>query len=286
MEELSIIIVSYKSNYNIIKCIEKIKLFEKNIYIVDNSNDLQLKKKIKKNFPKIKFFINKTNLGYGKANNQMLNIINTKYALLLNPDTIITINSISKLIQKAKKIKDKFAILSPLKKNSDNTHIKDYYKSSLIFSNFNNQLMKINSVNFHAPLFNMKVVKKINFFDENFFLYFEDVDLCKRLIKNNENIFLLKTSSAQHDAPGQSSSSKNYILIRYFHFGWSLIYYYKKHFGLIVSILVSIFYLLKISIKTFLYFLIKKNIFEENKSMAQGILNSFFYKKDFFRDKY
>jgi GT2 family glycosyltransferase len=285
MEELSIIIVTYKSNNNIINCIEKIKLFEKNIYIVDNSNDLILKKNIKKKFPRIKFFLNKKNLGYGKANNQMLNIINTKYALLLNPDTVITINSIYKLIKKAKEINEKFAILSPLKKNTDNIHVKDYYKPFSIFSNFNNQLMKVKSVNFHAPLFNIKVIKKIKFFDENFFLYLEDVDLCMRLIKNKENIFLLKTSIAKHNS-GQSSSAKDYILIRYFHFGWSLIYYYKKHFGIIVSILVSFWYFFKINIKTFLYFLLKKNIFAENKSMLQGVFSSFFCKKDFFRNKY
>ena len=124
-----------------------------------------------------------------------------------------------------------------------------------------------------------------NFSSVNFFLYLEDIDLCKRLIKNNENIFLLNTSIAQH-VSGQSSSSKNYILIRYFHFGWSLIYYYKKHFGIIVSILVSFWYFFKINIKTFLYFLLSKNIFAENKSMLQGVFSSFFCKKDFFRNKY
>lgn len=285
MKELIIIIVAYKSNNNIFKCIEKIKFYEKSIYIVDNSNDYLLKKNIKRKFKKINFFINKKNLGYGSANNQILKFANSKYALLLNPDTLISTNSIRKLIKKAKDINDDFAILSPLKRDLNNIHIKDYYKPLSIFSNFNNQLMNLKSVNFHAPLLNLRIVKKIKFFDENFFLYLEDIDLCRRLIQNNENIFLLKTSSANHIS-GQSSSSKDYIFIRYFHFGWSLIHYYKKNFGVILAFFISFHYIIKIIIKTFLYFFIGKNIFIENKFMIKGIVNSFFCNKDFFRNKY
>jgi GT2 family glycosyltransferase len=285
MKELIIIIVTYKSNNNIFKCIEKIKFYEKNIYIVDNSQDYLLKKNIKRKFKKINFFINKKNLGYGSANNQILKFANSKYALLLNPDTLISTNSIRKLINKAKEINDDFAILSPLKKDLNNTHIKDYYKPLSIFSNFNNQLMNLKSVNFHAPLLNLRVVKKIKFFDESFFLYLEDIDLCKRLIQNNENIFLLKTSFAKHKS-GQSSSSKDYIFIRYFHFGWSLIHYYKKKFGVILALFISFFYIIKIIIKTFLYFFKGQNIFIENIFMIKGIINSFSCNKDFFRNKY
>jgi GT2 family glycosyltransferase len=285
MKELIIIIIAYKSNNNIFKCVDKIKFYEKNIYIVDNSNDYLLKKNIKKKFKKINFFINKKNLGYGAANNQILKFANSKYALLLNPDTLITTNSIRKLINKAKEINDDFAILSPLKKDLNNIHVKDYYKPLSIFSNFNNQLMNLKSVNFHAPLLNLRTVKKIKFFDESFFLYLEDIDLCKRLIQNNKNIFLLKTSFAKHIS-GQSSSSKDYIFIRYFHFGWSLIHYYKKNFGAILAGFVSLFYIIKIIVKTFLYFFLGKNIFIANKFMIKGILNSFFCNKDFFRNKY
>lgn len=285
MKELIIIIVAYKSNNNIFKCIDKIKFYEKNIYIVDNSNDYFLKKNIKKKFKKINFLINKENLGYGSANNQILKFANSKYALLLNPDTLITTNSIRKLINKANEINDDFAILSPLKKDSNNNHINDYYEPLSIFSNFNNQLMNLKSVNFHAPLLNLRVVKKVKFFDESFFLYLEDVDLCKRLIQNNENIFLLKTSFAKHIS-GQSSSSKDYIFIRYFHFGWSLIHYYKKNCGVILALFISFFYIIKIIIKTFLYFFKGQNIFIENKFMIKGIINSFSCNKDFFRNKY
>ena len=80
--------------------------------------------------------------------------------------------------------------------------------------------------------------------------------------------------------------SKDYIFIRYFHFGWSLIHYYKKNFGVILALFISIFYIIKIIIKTFLYFFVGKNIFIENKFMIKGIINSFFCNKDFFRNIY
>ena len=79
------------------------------------------------------------------------------------------------------------------------------------------KLASIEKVYFYAPLFNMKKFKKYKFFDENIFLYYDDLDLCKTLKKNNEKIYLNKNSFAHHIS-GKSSNSHNYNSIRFYHF--------------------------------------------------------------------
>ena len=100
----TIIIVSYKSSTILLKCLNNIKKFNK-IFILDNSNDKNLKFKVKKKFPKVKFYLSNENLGYPRGNNFLLKKIKTKYVLLLNPDTNIKYSEILKLLHTAKILK-------------------------------------------------------------------------------------------------------------------------------------------------------------------------------------
>ena len=99
---LTIIIVSYKSSTILLNCLNNIKKFNK-IFILDNSNDKNLKFKVKKKFPKVKFYLSKKNLGYPRGNNFLLKKVKTKYVLLLNPDTNIKIFRNTKITTYCKK---------------------------------------------------------------------------------------------------------------------------------------------------------------------------------------
>ena len=92
--KLTIVIVTYKSKSVLSDCLKNIKSF-KNILILDNSYDLELKEKIKKKFPNVKFYLSKKNLGYPRGNNFLLRKVKTEYALLLNPDTKIIVSQVS-----------------------------------------------------------------------------------------------------------------------------------------------------------------------------------------------
>ena len=110
---VSIGIVTFKSEKVILDCLKSIKKI-KNIIIFDNSNDINLKYKIKKKYPKIKFILSKKNLGYGEGNNNILKRCKTQYLLVLSPDTILKKNCEKELIKAANKNKNKFSIMSPL----------------------------------------------------------------------------------------------------------------------------------------------------------------------------
>ena len=110
--DITVGIVSFKSQKVLFDCLKSIK-FIKNIIIFDNSNDLKTKKKIKNIYPKIKFILSKSNIGYGCANNRIINICKSKFLLILNPDTILKKNCENELLKSIKLLKENFSIISP-----------------------------------------------------------------------------------------------------------------------------------------------------------------------------
>ena len=157
-------IVSYKSDPQLLKCLDNLSKFRK-ILILDNSNDIILKKKVKKKYPNIKFYISKKNLGYGVANNLLLKKVKSKYAIMLNPDSRISTKNVYKMISLAKKLNNKFLLITPSNKSYK---LKDFFfeKKFLNDENLKNKkFFEIDTTHFYAPLINMSLQrKKKNFF--------------------------------------------------------------------------------------------------------------------------
>ncbi len=105
--QITIGIVTFKSENVIFNCLRSIKKI-KNIIIFDNSNDKKLKLKIKKKYPKVKFFLSKKNLGYGVANNEIIKKIKTPLIFILSPDVILKKNCEENLLKSIKKLKKIF----------------------------------------------------------------------------------------------------------------------------------------------------------------------------------
>ena len=124
------------------------------------------------------------------------------------------------------------------------------------------------------------------FFDENFFLYFEEIDLCTRVKKKGGKIYLNKNISIKHE--GASSVNKvNDLELeknRNWHWMWSTFYYHKKYRGF-VSAFIIIFPKLFSAISKLIYYQLifnkeKKNIYFCRMS---GIINSILGKKSWYR---
>ena len=109
--DLTIVIVSFKSGEILDKCIKSIDN-KYQIIVVENSLDHSLKSKLEKSHLNVNCVIPEKNLGYGAGNNLGIKLAKSKYVLILNPDTILLHNTIEKLNQATKKLKD-FAILGP-----------------------------------------------------------------------------------------------------------------------------------------------------------------------------
>ena len=85
IKDITIVITSFKSDEIIRNCLNSIDN-QCEIILVENSNNIDFKTNLEKDFKNVKCFLTGENFGYGKANNIGLNKVKTKYALILNPD--------------------------------------------------------------------------------------------------------------------------------------------------------------------------------------------------------
>ncbi len=103
--DLSVIIVNWNTKKLLENCLFSIYKFTKEIsfevIVVDNGSEDQSPQIVKKKFPQVKLIINKSNLGFTRANNQGIKVAKGKYILLLNSDTYLIENSFKKLVEKA-----------------------------------------------------------------------------------------------------------------------------------------------------------------------------------------
>ncbi len=279
IQNLTVIIVSFMSDHIIHDCIKSLPN-EVKILVVENSNNKIFKESIEKKYKNLECILSKQNLGMGVANNLGLRNITTDYALILNPDVILENSSLTKLINASEEI-DNFVILSPVSKdkNLPNYKRKQY---NLNYDNFNSPF-KVESVDGFAMLLNVKKInsienfKNFNFFDENIFLYLENDDFCKRLIDNNENIYIVPDSKINHI--GASSVDKKYSfqveLSRNWHWIWSKFYFNKKNKGFIFAFFIGLPSFSSALIKSLIYFFIgNKNKSKIYKYRYLGFINA------------
>jgi len=276
-KNITIIIVSFKSSHIIEKCIKSINSNIK-IIIVENSEDINIKNYLENKFSNVDVIVAKENLGYGKGNNLGISKANTQYVFILNPDTTLEDNCLEELYKAQLMLRDDFAILAPnflnnygyfLNKNNDHR---------------NQNLLEVDYVKGFAMLINLKKVNFEKIFDENFFLFLEEIDLCKRIKNNGGKIFVVQESKVQHSAKKASGDSLNIELCRNWHWMWSLFYYNHKHFGVLTAYRVTIGKFISSIIKLFIALILfnKKNFLIYYYRLS-GLLNAFFKKSAWFR---
>ena len=268
-EELTIVIVTYRSENKIFSCLSSIPS-EINIIVVENSNNQEFKKLIESKYSNVKCILTKENLGYARGNNIGLNQVKTKYALVLNPDARLEKNCVKSFLNTAKKFQD-FWLIGPANNQSD--------------SSVNSDEFEVDNLKGFAIFFNIQKFNNI-FFDENFFLYFEEIDLCKKVRMKKGKIILSKNIKINHegarsvDINNRNELEKN----RNWHWMWSTYYYHKKYKGFLTALIIIMPKFISSIIKTFFYqltFNIKKR--DIYFSRMSGILNSILGRKSWYR---
>jgi GT2 family glycosyltransferase len=270
-KEVTIVIVTFKSEQKILNCLKSIPN-EVKVIVVENSSNNRFKMSIEKNFNNVNCILTGKNTGYSVANNIGLNLVKTKYALVLNPDTILDKEAIKNFLITADKIND-FWLIGPA-------------NDQMLNLNFvNDNLKEVNNLKGFAIFFNISKFKK-NFFDENFFLFFEEIDLCKRVKIEKGKIFLDKNIIIKHEGAGSVDKTNNLALEknRNWHWMWSTFYFHKKYKGFTLAFLIILPKLLSAFFKTLFYFFIfnKKNR-DIYFCRLSGIFNSMIGKKSWYR---
>ena len=286
-QNLTIIIVCFKSENVIHNCIQSIDSSIK-ILIVDNSNNKEFKEKIEKQYNNVECILSSSNLGMGSGNNLGIKEVSTDFAFIINPDVILEKNTLDKIIE-ASQLIESFSVIAPMSNDDKYLNFKRLNGDNNI--NDKNLPFKVKSVDGYAMLLNLKKLKNLkgfNFFDENFFMYLENDDMCKRLIDLKENIYVIPTSKINHLGGKAVDEIYSYEieLSRNWHWIWSKFYFNKKHYGTLNALLNGFPNFFSSILKFILYTILnndkKRNIYLKR---MLGFLNAVFGKPSSYRPK-
>ena len=283
-QNLTIVIVTLRSEKVIDRCVKSINK-DIPIIVVENSNNLNFKNYLEKNYKNVKCIVSNKNLGTGTGYNIGIKFSKTDYVYVINPDTILETNTLDEIFFASEKLED-FSIISPICSNESfpNYRIakeKKYNKKS-------NLPFKVDFVDGYSILINKSKFMNNKYFDESFFMYLENDDLCRRVIKNNGSIFIIPTAKINHlgGSAVDPKFSKEIELSRNWHWMWSKFYYNKKHYGYLNATLKILKNLISAIIK-FFYYLVIFNSFKRKIYLMRlsGLLNSMLGNKSFYRPK-
>lgn len=255
--KLSIIIVSYNVRDFLEHCLISVRKsasgIESEVFVVDNNSTDQSADMVSEKFPEVHLIRNSVNLGFSKANNQALPYSKGEYILFLNPDTLVEECTFRKCIDfmdsrplagamGVKMINGEGKYL-PESKRSVPTPLVALYKISGLTALFpgsvhfgkyylrhlsKDQTNKIEVLTGAFFFVRKKALDTAGWFDEDFFMYGEDIDLSLRILKKNYTIWYYPGTAIIH-YKGESTrkSTINYVLTFY----RAMIIYAKKHFN-------------------------------------------------------
>lgn len=232
--KISIIIVIYKSGEIINSCLKNIyssSLEPLEVTVINNGPKESVKYIYAYNYPNLKIIQNKKNIGFAKANNIGIKLARGKYILVLNPDVILMKDTLSKMFNFMEKFKEVniagCKLTNPLTEKVDDSARKFPNLWGLFLRRFGfNNGYDYNLTTIKQPIRvdwlsgAFMLMSKKYFFDEHYFLYFEDIDLCRKI----GSIFYNPRAIAHHYAQRMSSKKFKYFLIHL----KSMLYYFKK----------------------------------------------------------
>ena len=254
---VSVIIVSYNVKRYVTHCIETVLcsdyIGEKEIIVVDNNSFDETSQYLRETFPEIKLIENQKNVGFGKAVNHAAETATGEYLLILNPDTILQENTISTFVNYLK-THSEVGLIGPKIINPDGTLQLTCKRSfptlsvalpkllgfSKIFpqtkwaGKYNltyldpNKIHSVDAVSGSCIFIRKTLFHEIDGFDEQFFLFGEDLDLCFRMKQKGHEIHYVPSTQILH-YKGESVKFAPYDSRSAFYN--AMILFYKKHFS-------------------------------------------------------
>ena len=234
--EITIITVLYNSSEIVESFFDSLKNFK--IIVVDNGKNEKILERIK-NLKNIQVISKNKNLGYGRAINFAFDNVSTNFFLVLNPDLSIDVSSIENMLNTLNHYND-CGIVAPVtlpdkdfygafpEKNIKNVNSSSALKSRelLLNSTLEGELC-VDVAKGCALLISAKHFENIGKFDEKYFLFWEEIDICKKLRSKKTSVIVTPKSKAQHNQGKSSKSNIQNFLIKTFHNEYSPLIYFK-----------------------------------------------------------
>jgi GT2 family glycosyltransferase len=301
-KKISVVIVNYNNIDILDNCLSSIIEnsigIDYEIIVIDNGSESENLNTVIEKYSEIKFIKNITNKGFAAANNQGIDIAKGEYILFLNNDTIFIENTLEKILEYSNFINNEFIIGCKLL-NEDRTKqisigtfynlwnlfgesffLYKIFKRSKWLNRFHNNYKDISvptEVDFVKGAFlfcTMDLIKKLTGFDERFYFYGEEADLCRRAREEKAKIIYFPGTSIIHLG---GAATKENLWFKFKNQGTAKIQFFQKYFKNVRFFIAIILHYLGLINRVPIYLL--GGIFTFNKDL---IIKSYYYFKQIF----
>jgi GT2 family glycosyltransferase len=274
MNLFSIVIVNFNSKDMIQSCLDSISKdssqLSPEVIIIDNNSRDDSVPYLKKNYPQIKLIENKTNCGFGKACNQGIKLSGGKFIILLNNDCEIFSNTLTELKKAIEKYsqENRVGVIGGKILNQDGTLQYSYGKFPTLISTILDLFKpseqrkvqvsgydvekKVDWVTGAFMIIKRELVEDIGYFDENYFMYYEETDLCYRAKKRDWQVIYDPAPQVIHKTP-HAAKKDNIPLYIQAEIRKSHLYFFRKNRSFISFMFISIASLKLLTLKWCVY---------------------------------
>lgn len=277
---ISVVIVNYKvKEYisNLLNSLDKARHKpELEIFVVDNASGDDSIPYLKKRYPDVTYIANSENVGFAKANNQAIRKARGEFTLIINPDTLVSEDTLDVLVEHMHnhpecgaagcKILNPDGTFAPESRRSIPNiwtactkvfGLNALFPKSKLFGRYylswmpENEPSQVPVLSGSFMFWRTGILQQLGGFDERFFMYGEDIDLCYRIQETGYHIDYVPDTSIIH-YKGESTKKGDLRYIRIFN--KALYQFFDKHFSSRYSFLFRIFIYLAIWLRTGLSF--------------------------------
>lgn len=296
MPDLSIIIVNWNTRVLLNRCLQlvyqTVKRLDFELIVVDNASTDDSLPMLRRDYPQVRLIENRENVGFARANNQAAAIAQGRYLLLLNTDTFVHEGTVETLVEHMEQHPDTGAAGCRLfyedgtlqRSCSAFPTISTELWQSLwldrlfpkhpVFGKYMmtywdlDRLQEVDCVLGACMLIRTEVVKKIGLFDEQFFMYSEEVDFCYRLKQAGWKVRFVPEATAIHIWGGSTYKVPTETFLRLYK---SRVVFFRKHYGRLVTALYKLILFFSSAVRSGLgsvaYFLFRKqNVARNSKN--------------------
>ncbi|MCH4551277.1 glycosyltransferase family 2 protein [Aestuariibaculum lutulentum] len=244
--KLSIVILNYNVRYFLELCLKSVQAavtdIDAEIIVVDNNSEDDSCKMVKELFPEVKLIENKENYGFSKGNNIGVAKAKGEYICILNPDTVVAEDTFSKLLSFADNTTDLGIVgcklingvgefLPESKRNVPYVKVafkKMLGKPELYYANHidENAIGKAKILVGAFMLMKRDVFLQVGGFDEEYFMYGEDIDLSYSIYKAGYSNYYFGETTVLHYKGESTLRDKHYVK----RFYGAMQIFYQKHF--------------------------------------------------------
>jgi hypothetical protein len=255
MTRISIIIVSYKTRALLLDCLFTVfgsqGDLDLEVFVVDNASNDGTVEAVRRTFPQCSVIVSEMNEGFSRANNRAIRNSTGEYILLLNPDTLLSKDVLSKMVDFMEKHTDVGMVSCKLVTGDGSldlacrrsfpslwdgfcraSGLSFTFPSYHLFSGYNltyldeDETYEIDAVNGAFMFTRRKAVEEVGLLDEDFFMYGEDLDWCFRFKKANWKVMYHPAATTVHLKGSSSNRRSSQMIMEMFR---STALFYRKH---------------------------------------------------------